>query len=421
MKYDVVIAGASISGCTAAIHFARAGLRVALLEKHRSLETPKRLCGHFLLGGAQEPLQRLGIRDELVGLGAGTGKLAIWADNGWLDPLGAESAPPFLNLRRSTLDPLLRHTAAQTDGVDLLLGHSITGLVRDRHRVVGVVVRTIDGEQHELRARLVVGADGYQSKTAELAGVETRTYPNSRVFLYAYYRDVPWPVEGDAALWWHGDDWAVLSPTDGALTEVALMPTRSGLPAGGAETFPTFLEDYFAALPDGPDLRSGERASKVVASLDYPLVRRHPTPSPGLALIGDAALTTDPAPAPGCTWALLSGQWLADHTADALGAPDSLERALRGYRRAHRRLEREFFFMRSDAATGSTNPVQRLLRAAAVHDPVTAQRLMMVGMQVSPTAGLLRPAVLGRAWRARHRVPLPAAAAAGDLAASPGS
>lgn len=143
-----------------------------------------------------------------------------------------------------------------------------------------------------------MGADGYQSKTAELAGVERKTYPNTRVFLYAYYRGVPWPVEGDAALWWHRDDWAVLTPTDGALTEVALMPIRSGLPARGAEAFPTYLEDYFAALPGGPDLKSGERASKVVASLDYPLVRRHPTPAPGLALIGDAALTTDPAPAP---------------------------------------------------------------------------------------------------------------------------
>jgi flavin-dependent dehydrogenase len=184
---------------------------------------------------------------------------------------------------------------------------------------------------------------------------------------------------------------------------------------------PAYLEDYFAALPGGPDLRSGERVSRVVASLDYPLVRRHPTPAPGLALVGDAALTTDPAPAPGCSWALLSGQWLADHTAGALNSSGSLERALRGYRRAHRRLEREFFFMRSDAASGSTNPVQRLLRAAAVDDPVTAQRVMRVGMQVSPTAGLLRPAVIGRAWRARRRAWRPAAAEAGDFAASPGS
>ena len=34
-KYDVVIAGAGIGGCTAAILYGRQGLRVALLEAHR--------------------------------------------------------------------------------------------------------------------------------------------------------------------------------------------------------------------------------------------------------------------------------------------------------------------------------------------------------------------------------------------------
>lgn len=403
MEYDVVIVGASISGCSAAIHLGRAGLRVALLEKHRSIETPKRLCGHFLLGGAQEPLQRLGVWDELLALGAGTGSLALWSEYGWLNRDRAALAPPFLNVRRSTLDPHLRRTAAGTDGVDLLLGHSVTGLLRQGDRVVGVTARQIDGEALELRARLVVGADGYRSRTAELAGAPEQAYPNSRVFLYAYYRDVPWRDDGEAAVWWYGDDWAVLTPTDGGLTEIALMPRRTSLPRQDAGGLSQYVEDYFRRLPDGPELRPDQRASKVVASLDYPLLRRHPTPARGMALIGDAALTTDPAPAPGCTWALLSAQWLAERTAGPLLAGESADKALADYRRAHRRLAREFVFMRSDAATGTTNPVQRLLREAAVLDPVTAERLLQVGMQVAPTTTLLRPTVLARAWGTRRR------------------
>jgi 2-polyprenyl-6-methoxyphenol hydroxylase-like FAD-dependent oxidoreductase len=403
MEYDVVIIGASISGCSAAIHLGRAGLRVALLEKHRSIETPKRLCGHFLLGGAQEPLERLGVWDELVEIGAGTGTLAVWSEHGWLNHDRAGSAPPFLNLRRSTLDPHLRRTAAGTPGVDLLLGHSVTGLLRRGDRAVGVTARRVDGDALHVQARLVVGADGHRSKAAELAGASEKTYPNSRAFLYAYYRDVPFRVEGDAAVWWHGDDWAVLTPTDGGLTEVALMPRRTSLPELGAQDLSQYVEDYFRRLPDGPDLRADQRASKVVASFDYPLVRRHATPAPGMALIGDAALTTDPAPAPGCTWALLSAQWLAEHTAAALLGGGSVDKALSGYRKAHRRLEREFFFMRSDAATGTANPIQRLLREAAVHDPVTSERLLQVGMQTAPTTTLLSPTVIARAWDRRRR------------------
>lgn len=403
MEYDVVIVGASISGCSAAIHLGRAGLRVALLEKHRSVETPKRLCGHFLLGGAQEPLQSLGVWDELVALGAGTGSLALWSEYGWLNRDRATCAPPFLNVRRSTLDPHLRRTAAGTPGVDLLLGHSVTGLLHSGDRVGGVTARQIDGDVLHVQARLVVGADGHRSKAAELAGASEQTYPNSRAFLYAYYRDVPRRVDGEAAVWWNGDDWAVLTPTDGGLTEVALMPRRTSLRKAGADDLSQYVEDYFRRLPDGPNLRADQRASKVVASLDYPLLRRHATPAPGMALIGDAALTTDPAPAPGCTWALLSAQWLAERTAAALLGGDSVDRALGDYRRVHRRLEREFFFMRSDAATGTTNPIQRLLREAAVHDPVTSERLLQVGMQTAPTTTLLSPTVIARAWERRRR------------------
>jgi 2-polyprenyl-6-methoxyphenol hydroxylase-like FAD-dependent oxidoreductase len=174
------------------------------------------------------------------------------------------------------------------------------------------------------------------------------------------------------------------------------------LPERGADLH-AYLEDYYARLPGGPQLRPEQRASTVVASVDYPLVRRDPLPVAGVALVGDAALTADPAPAPGCTWALLSGQWLADHVAAASASGSSLDEALRGYRRARRRLERELLLMRSDAASGRANPVQRLLREAAVHDPVTAERLLQVGMQVVPTTSLLRPDVLGRAWTVSRR------------------
>lgn len=402
MEYDVVIAGASISGCTAAVHLGRSGLRVALLEKHRSIETPKRLCGYFLLGAAQEPLQRLGVWDELVLRGGGTGQLAMWNEAGWSDRSRADGLPPFLNVRRSTLDPFLRRTAVETPGVDLLLGHRVEDLLRDdRGTIVGVRAHRSDGVEVELRARLVVGADGHRSRTAQLAGARERTFANVRAFVYGYYRDVEWTGPGDAALWWHGDDWAVLSPTDSGLTLAALMPRQDSV-RGGTD-FSARLEDYFARLPDGPRLRADQRVGKPVASLDYPLVRRDPTPLPGVALVGDAALTADPAPAPGCSWALLSGQWLAEHTAEPLRTGTPLHRALAGYRRARRRLDREFFFLRADAASGTANPVQRLLRTASVHDPVTAEMLLRVGMQLAPTSSVLRPDVLARAWAVRHR------------------
>ena len=47
-KYDVVVVGASVGGCTAAILYARHGLNVALVEKSRDVAHYKKVCTHYL-------------------------------------------------------------------------------------------------------------------------------------------------------------------------------------------------------------------------------------------------------------------------------------------------------------------------------------------------------------------------------------
>jgi menaquinone-9 beta-reductase len=404
--YDVAIVGASIAGCTAAIVYGRAGLRVALLEKHRNVATHKVLCGHFLLGGAHGTLLELGLWQELVERhGAGTGGLSMWSQAGWMPP-PATGVAPFLNVRRSTLDPLLRSRAAASPGVELLLDRSVDALEYAGARVVGVRARRHDGSAERFRARLVVGADGYRSKVAQLSQTPERRYDNGRFFLYAYYRGVGLRQPGDASLWWHGRDLAVVSPTDGGLVEVALMPTKDQLPRFQKDRAGE-LARYVARLPDAPDMSGAELVSKIVTAVDYPLIRRPAVPAPGLALIGDAAMTSDPTPAPGCTYALLTGRWLAASTTDALANRRSLETGLRRYRRQRRFVERHDRLIRIEAAAPPPNPVQRMLREAATHDEATAIRLSNFGMQAAPISSLLNPATLARAgrvaYRARHK------------------
>src|SRR5512135_3097572 len=62
--YDVVIVGAGLAGCTAAILFGRQGLRVAVVEAHRNAATFKRACTHYIQPSALPTLRRLGL-DEL--------------------------------------------------------------------------------------------------------------------------------------------------------------------------------------------------------------------------------------------------------------------------------------------------------------------------------------------------------------------
>jgi len=394
--YDVVIVGASVSGCASAIRMGRAGLRVALLEKHRSSTTAKTLCGHFILGGGYADLADLGLLEPLLASGAGTGQIDLCTDAGWIGEKSGE-VPPFVSARRM-LDPMLREQAARTAGVDLLLGHTAVELVREDGRVAGVRARTDAGE-HEIRARLVVGADGHRSRVAELADVPAQESPNRRGFVYGYFRG---PERADRAqVWVTGETWSVINPTDDGLTMVATMTAQERMPKG--QPGPDYLVRHVRTLPDGPDLTGCEPVGRVVLSRNYPLIRRDPTPEPGLALVGDAAITGDPTPATGITWALRSARWLSETTAPALAADADLGPALAAYCRLHAQIARELFFQRGGASHLGPNPVQRLMWRAGIVDAEIARQISLVGNAVAPVTSLLGPRVLLRALHARSR------------------
>ncbi|KAF2126288.1 squalene monooxygenase [Dothidotthia symphoricarpi CBS 119687] len=65
---DIVIVGAGIVGCAAAVAFGRQGRSVILLEK--SLKEPDRIVGELLQPGGVEALEKLGLRDCLEGIDA---------------------------------------------------------------------------------------------------------------------------------------------------------------------------------------------------------------------------------------------------------------------------------------------------------------------------------------------------------------
>ena len=189
--HDVVVVGASIAGSATAAFFARAGARVALVERDPDPEAYKVACTHFLLASAVPVLDRLGVTDAMRAAGAVPNEIHIHTRWGWLRPtLKGAPAGHGYNLRRSVLDPLLRRTAAAEPGVDLLLGHTVEHLVRGDGRVAGVVARTRTGERTELRAPLVVGADGRASKTADLAELPKRVKPHGRFSFFAHFRDL---------------------------------------------------------------------------------------------------------------------------------------------------------------------------------------------------------------------------------------
>ena len=356
---DVVIVGASLAGCSAAILLARAGARVAVVEKSPDAGAFKRICTHYIQSSAVPTLERLGLLEPMMHAGAVRSRARIWTRWGWIEAPRESSLPSGVNLRRERLDPLIRRMAADTPGVEMILGHTVQELVHDGERVSGVKARDPYNQTVTLRARLVVGADGRGSRVAKLAGVRAKTVRHGR-FAYGAKFEGP-PPQGAP----HPTQW--LFDPDNA----AVLPPHRGLPRFREDPARALVE-HVAAIPDAPPIRASRIVEPAQGKLDMTNVAHAPT-SPGLALVGDAALAIDPLWGVGCGWALQSSEWLADSVSEALAEPGrsmmGLEGGLKRYRRHHARKLRGHAAMMYNYAGGRKfNPGEKGLFFAASHD-----------------------------------------------------
>lgn len=404
-RYDVAIVGASLAGCSSAILLARAGARVALIEKSPDPDVFKRICSHYIQGSAIPTLERLGLLEPMEAAGGLRSRIRVHSPQGWIEPpMMRSKVPSGINLRRRKLDPLIRTVAAETPAVELMLGMTVDELSREGDWVSGVCARDKHGVTRRIDARLVVGADGRGSRVAKLAGVRSKTVRHGR-FAYGGYFEGPLPDSAPAStLWLLDPDMAGAFPTDDGLIFYAAMPTMGRL-APFREDPAKALVEHVAKVPDAPPIRESRLLEPAQGKIDMTNIAHVPT-APGVALVGDAALAIDPLWGVGCGWAFQSAEWLADSVAPALAGREPIERGLRRYRRAHARRLRGHAQMIYDYAGGRRlNPGERMLFGASGHDERLAVIFEQFGTRSIGPARMFASAVPRAAFvTARDRV-----------------
>lgn len=411
--YDVAIVGASLAGCATAVMLARTGARVALVEKNPDPRAFKRICTHYIQSSAVPTLERLGLLEPMMDAGALRAHARLWTRWGWIAPPANTTSTPGVNLRREKLDPMIRELAEHTPGVELMLGHTVDELLRDGETFTGVRAHDIHQHTVELRARLVVGADGRDSKIAKLSGVPTKTAPHGRIAYGGYYEGPAPATAPDAALWLLDPDMAAAFPTDGGLIFYATMPTKERLPEFRADPQGA-LEKLVSSIPEAPPIAQSRLVGQVQGKVDMTNVLHRPT-APGLALVGDAAGAIDPLFGVGCGFALQTSEWLTDSVAPALNGAEPLEKGLERYRRHHGRRLGGHTRVILDYATGrKLNAGEKMLFSAAAHDERTAKVFEAFGSRnIGPLrmfATAIPLAMFANARRSLSRRPRPGSA-----------
>ncbi|MGH2720857.1 MAG: NAD(P)/FAD-dependent oxidoreductase [Actinomycetota bacterium] len=407
--YDVAIVGASLAGCAAATLLGRAGRRVAVLESHTDPCAYKRICTTVILPSTVPTLQRLGLDQEIEAAGGVRIGAQLWTRWGWIrskPPEQEEEAFHGYDIRREKLDPMVRRLAASTPGVELLLGHNVREVLRSPSgRVVGVRAERQDGSLRDVTARLVVAADGRNSSVAKSAGVRAWTVRrHDRAVYFAFYRNVSLPGPGNAHLWFLEPDVAYAFPHDDNLFILACMFTKDKLPAFKRDIESNFVR-FLQAVPEFARFDPADRVSRVFGLTDHPNTWRR-RPPPGLAFIGDAAVSADYLWGVGCGWAFRSAEWLADAARDSFTSDREIDAAVRRYRRTLRKELAGHFLLISDYSTGRPfNPIEKLMFSAAARDERLAGHVARFGARAMPVRKFLAPTAIARAVRVHVRPP----------------
>lgn len=380
-RVDAVVVGARPAGSATAIALARAGRRVVALDRARFPSDT--LSTHLLFAGAVAELGRVGALDRVLEVGAPRLPDALMSGAG--ETVRAQYTPVDgidygMCVRRPGLDAALVATA-RAAGADVREHARVTNLITRAGRVEGVRWSDGDGRERELRAPLVVGADGRRSTVARLVGAERpyRSNENGRACFFAYLEDPHASWRGTAAQWREGRELGTAFPCDDGLLLVLLMPPRER-----AAQFRADLDSEWdrtvAAIPGLVERLEGcTRVTKVRSAVDTTSYFRRSS-GRGWALPGDAGHFKDPVTAQGIRDALRYGRLLGEAAAGALDqGPRALDRALRRWERRRERdcLDAYIWTNLLGRAEPMTAFEQELHRAAA-RDPEIARRVLDV-------------------------------------------
>ncbi len=351
---DAIIVGAGPAGAAAAIELARAGRSVVLLERG-PFPGSKNMYGGVIYGRIldtlipawweEAPIQRWVTRRQTMLM---TGDQALTVDyrnEAW-------GSPPYngATAYRPDFDAWLADKAVEA-GAELVCSTTATGLITEGGRTVGVRTDRPDGD---LRAPLVIAADGVNSFLAKEAGLYRETDASNytlgvkeTIALPREVIDARFGVRGD-----HGVDIEIIGCTGEVPGGGFVYTNRDTIAVGLVLSLPALAEGdtrpeellrrlkehpAIAPLVEGGDVK--EYSAHVIPEAGYDMMPE--LAGDGILVAGDAAAMCLAAGIwlEGVNFAIGSGAAAGRAAVAALESGDTSAKGLAGYRS---RLESSF-------------------------------------------------------------------------------
>ena len=373
--FDVIVAGAGPVGLATALLLRRAGIapaRIAVVDRRlpqsldhiRSQPMDLRV---FALSRASERILRA--CDAWVGIRATRAsayeRMQVWHAD--VPPHGGDALTfDAAEIGERDLGIIVENSVMQSALADAANRAGIT-LIEGEVSTLGFDAAVTMGVGSEpLRAKLVVGADGSQSRVRELAGLSTSRADYGQIALVAMVTTTR-PHQNTAWQRFLGDGTLAFLPlADGASSIVWSVPAAraEGLLTAAPEAFERELtRDFDGALGDVKLASPRVKFPLWRMSADRYVIAR-------VALVGDAAHVVHPLAGQGANLGLLDAAALAEVIAEGLAQREDpgAERILRRYERWRR--------SENDLMSASIDAFDRLLARGSGKWAEAAQRGM---------------------------------------------
>ena len=334
---DVAVVGAGGGGAVLALALAKHGIRSIVLD--HAAGPPQGLRGEILQPNGQQVLDRLGILQSLPADATRSVRHFHFCRAGGtrLCSIDYGELPEPYNRAIVTLPNVAHHAIVaavqQQTTVTLRYGTSFTGLLRDGNQVVGLSAQGPDGTS-QIRAKIVVGADGAFSKVRESLNISADLYLYPDGYLIAILESDE-PVS--ESFYYVGHKTILgLFPATGNKVYLFYMIRSGSMDDVKQRGIPSLQQAWSQIAPQFTGLFRCLRDWSQTAYLPTGRVRTPTWVADGAALIGDAAHAMNPHASQGRMQAMVDAMALADLLPGCLADRDYSAGRLKEFERIRR-------------------------------------------------------------------------------------
>ncbi|MDF1557257.1 MAG: NAD(P)/FAD-dependent oxidoreductase [ANME-2 cluster archaeon] len=325
-RYDVIVVGAGPGGSMTAKTAALEGLDVLLIEKRQQIGDPVR-CAE----GVNKEYLKEYIEPDPAWISAEVKGSKIYSPDGTMIEMSEELSGAEVGyvLERKVFDRALARDAALA-GAEVMVKTRATGLLIEDGFVRGIKAEHM-GKKYEIRAKIVVGADGVESKVGRWAGIDTTLKP-SEMCTCAQYLMTDIDIDPDFCEFFLGNEiapvgyiWVFPKGNNMANVGIGITGNASGK-VRPIELLDDFVKKHF---PGGNVIELVLGGVPVCGTIER-------TVANGLMLVGDAARQSDPVTGGGIFNSMWAGDMAGKVAARAIRRSDVSAESLKEYEKKWR-------------------------------------------------------------------------------------